>query len=88
MQWRHAVDGRVSAKQNKTGERLAVPIHERLASVLEDAPRDHLFIVHRRDGRPYTRQADQARLAESAIVKLESRTKVSKSGFFLDRFLS
>ena len=40
--------------QAKTGERLAIPVHRNLAMVLEDIPREHMYIVTRRDGRPYS----------------------------------
>ena len=137
MRWRHIHEGLISVVQAKTGERLAVPIHSHLADVLERIPREHMFIVHREDGLPYsangfhamfyreknrlglaglqfhglrhtaarllaeagctdreimailghrtsamvskyTRGADQKRLAKAAIIKLETRTKVSK----------
>ncbi len=137
MQWRHIRNGLISVVQAKTGERLSIPIHSHLAAVLDRIPREHMFIVHREDGLPYTssgfhaiyyrekkrlgladlqfhglrhtaarllaeagctdreimailghrttamvsrytRHADQERLAKAAIVKLETRTKVSK----------
>ena len=138
MQWRHIRDGLISIAQAKTGERLSIPIHQDLAAVLNRVPREHLTIVHRENGQPYTpagfraifyrelrrlglrglqfhglrhtagkrlaeagctdqeikavlghrtaamvarytRRADQKRLAKTAIVKLETRTKVSKT---------
>ncbi len=138
MQWHHIEDGLISVAQQKTGERLAIPIHRDLASVLDAIPRGHLSIVHTARGAPYTpsgfrasfrktlarlglaglqfhglrhtagqllaeagatdrelmailghrtaamvtrytRKADQERLARSAIVKLETRTGVSKA---------
>ena len=138
MRWNHIEDGLIEAAQQKTGERLLIPVHPQLADVLAGIPRKGLAIVHREDGRPYsgtgfasifhrekkrlglaalqfhglrhtagqrlaeagcsdreimailghrtasmvtryTRRADQKRLAKAAIVKLESRTKVSKA---------
>ena len=138
MQWRHVEDGLIAVAQQKTGERLSIPVHERLADALDAIPRRGTNIVHREDGRAYTgdgfsaifrreqkrlglrglqfhglrhtaaarlaeagctdreimailghktasmvtkytRKADQKQLARSAIVKLESRTKVSNS---------
>ena len=54
MQWRHVEDGMISVAQQKTGERLAIPIHEDLAAVLDAIPRVGTNIVHREDGRSYT----------------------------------
>ena len=138
MQWRHIEGGMISVAQQKTGQRLLIPIHEELATVLKDIPRVGMNIVHRQDGRAYTgsgfasifqrekrrlglgglqfhglrhtaaaqlaeagatdreimailghrttamvtrytRGAEQERLARAAIVKLESRTKVSNT---------
>ena len=137
MQWRHIESGLISVAQQKTGERLLIPIHEELAAILDAIPRVGMNIVHRKDGRSYTRSgfssifqrekrrlglsglqfhglrhtaaarlaeagatdremmailghrttamvtrytrgAEQERLARAAIVKLESRTRVSK----------
>ena len=137
MQWRHIERGLISVAQQKTGEKLLIPIHRDLAAVLDAIPRRGTNIIHREDGRAYsgagfgamfckekdrlglaglqfhglrhtaaarlaeagatdreimsilghrtaqmvtryTRGAEQERLAEAAIVKLESRTKVSK----------
>ena len=137
MQWRHIRDGLISVAQAKTGERLAIPVHRDLATVLNLIPRDHITIVHTIRGLPYTRSgfktnfrkelariglaglqfhglrhtagkllaeagctdrelmailghrtaamigrytrgAEQTRLAKAAILKLETRTKVSK----------
>ena len=137
MQWRHIADGLISVAQQKTGERLLIPIHRDLAEVLARIPRKGTNIIHREDGRAYTgsgfasifqrekrrlgltglqfhglrhtagqllaeagatdreimailghrtaamvgrytRGADQERLARAAIVKLETRTKLSK----------
>ena len=138
MQWRHIEGGMISVAQQKTGQRLLIPIHEELATVLKGIPRVGTNIVHRQDGRAYTgsgfasifqrekrrlglgglqfhglrhtaaaqlaeagatdreimailghrttamvtrytRGAEQERLARAAIVKLESRTKVSNT---------
>ncbi len=54
MQWRHINEGLIWVVQAKTGDRLAIPIHQHLADVLDQIPREHMFIVHRQDGRPYT----------------------------------
>ena len=138
MQWRHIEQGMISVAQQKTGERLLLPIHRDLAAVLETIPRVGTNIVHREDGRSYTgsgfssifqrekrrlglgglqfhglrhtaaarlaeagatdreimailghrtaamvsrytRGAEQKRLAQAAIVKLETRTRVSNT---------
>lgn len=55
MQWRHIKDGLIWVVQQKTGEPLAIPIHPALAEVLEEIPRVGTNIVHREDGRAYTR---------------------------------
>ena len=54
MQWRHIRDGLISVAQAKTGERLSIPIHRDLAAVLDRVPRDHMTIIRREDGKPYT----------------------------------
>ena len=54
MQWRHIEGGRISVAQQKSGQRLLIPIHDDLAAVLEDIPRLGTNIVHRADGRGYT----------------------------------
>ncbi len=54
MQWRHVEDGLIAVAQQKTGERLQIPIHAELATVLEGIPRVGTNIVHREDGRSYT----------------------------------
>ena len=54
MQWRHVEDGMIAVAQQKTGERLEVPIHEELAAVLDAIPRVGTNIVHREDGRSYS----------------------------------
>ena len=138
MQWRHIEGGHIWVAQQKTGERLLIPIHPDLAAVLDDIPRVGTNIVHREDGRAYTprgfsasfrkerdrlglkglqfhglrhtaavrlaeagatdreimailghrtaamvtkytRGAEQKRLANSGLVKLVPRTKVSKT---------
>ena len=47
MQWRHIEDGLISVAQQKTGERLLIPIHADLAVVLDAIPRRGTNIVHR-----------------------------------------
>jgi len=54
MQWRHIADGLIAVAQQKTGQRLHIPIHAGLAAVLADIPRVGTNIVHREDGRAYT----------------------------------
>ena len=60
MQWNHIADGLISVAQQKTGERLQIPIHPDLAAVLEAIPRVGMRIVHREDGRAYTRSGFSA----------------------------
>ena len=60
MQWNHIADGLISVAQQKTGERLHIPIHPDLAAVLESIPRVGMRIVHREDGRAYTRSGFSA----------------------------
>ena len=54
MQWGHVAQGAISVAQQKTGERLLIPVHPDLAAVLDGVPRVGLNIVHRLDGRAYT----------------------------------
>ncbi|MDE0149339.1 MAG: tyrosine-type recombinase/integrase [Rhodospirillaceae bacterium] len=62
MQWNHIADGMIEVAQQKTGERLQIPIHPDLAVVLESIPRVGMRIVHRRDGRAYTPSGFRANL--------------------------
>ena len=54
MQWRHIEGGLIAVAQQKTGERLHIPVHAKLAAVLDGIPRLGTNIVHREDGRAYT----------------------------------
>ena len=54
MQWGHIADGTIAVAQQKTGERLLIPIHRDLAAVLAQIRRLGTNIVHREDGRAYT----------------------------------
>lgn len=54
MQWGDIGGGRIAVAQQKTGERLQIPIHPDLAAVLGQIPRVGVTIVHREDGRAYT----------------------------------
>ena len=54
MQWRHLKDGLIEVAQEKTKERLSIPIHQDLAAVLDAIPRVGTNIVHRENGQSYT----------------------------------
>ena len=54
MQWGHIEDDLIAVAQQKTGERLVIPVHRDLAAVLDGIPRRGTNIVHRKDGRSYT----------------------------------
>jgi integrase len=135
MTWADVTDNCLTVRQQKTGRRLIIPLHESLREVLAAAPREHVTIVNTAFGKPftvdgysrfmrdaiaeanlplscqphglrkaagrrlaeagcsaheimailghttlseaerYTREADQARLAAAAIMKLEGRKK-------------
>lgn len=62
MQWRHIEGGSIAVAQQKTGERLLIPIHRDLAAVLDGIPRDHMAIVHTERGAPYTPSGFRASL--------------------------
>lgn len=57
MRWNHIADGMIAVAQQKTGTRLEIPIHPKLADVLEEIPRVGMTIVHRKDGQPYNGNA-------------------------------
>ena len=54
MQWRHIKDGMIEVAQQKTGERLLIPVHPDLAAVLVYIPRVGTNIVHSERGSAYT----------------------------------
>lgn len=50
----HVAAGCLRYRQQKTGRSLAIPIHHKLAAVLETAPRDHLTFLVTAYGKPFT----------------------------------
>jgi integrase len=60
MRWDAMRDGRVHVRQEKTGKRLAIPIHRDLASIIADAPRSAVTILVNSRGRPWTRDGFKA----------------------------
>lgn len=62
MQWAHLSRDGISVRQSKTGTQLVIPLTDRLASVIDAAPRRGLFIVSLPDGRPMSYQSAWKRL--------------------------
>ncbi len=50
----HVRNGAIELRQQKTGERLAVPIHPELRAVLDASPSEHLTFLTTRAGKPFT----------------------------------
>jgi len=64
MKWADIVDGCIRVTQEKTFEKVVIPIHTRLAALLEETPRRGDYILTNRFGRPY-KNAD----ALSGVIK-------------------
>lgn len=54
MTWADISDGAIRIIQQKTGARLAIPLHARLREVLAAADRSHMTIVNTEYGKPFT----------------------------------
>lgn len=50
----HVRGNAIHVRQQKTGERLALPIHPALRTVLDASQADHLTFLTTRDGKPFT----------------------------------
>lgn len=62
MQWAHLSEDGIAVRQSKTGAQLVIPLTDRLASVIDAAPRRGLFIAALPDGRPMAYQTAWKRL--------------------------
>lgn len=56
MRWDHISGGLLSVKQEKTGKRLAIPLHKDLRTVLETIPKRAVTILTNTDGKPWTKE--------------------------------
>jgi integrase len=54
MGWQHINDGYISVTQQKTGERLELPLHEDLCAELANTNKDNLTFLMTSFGKPYT----------------------------------
>jgi integrase len=54
MTWMDVSDGTISVVQQKTGRKLAIPLHRDLLAVLATAERDHVTIINTEYGKPFT----------------------------------
>ncbi len=54
MTWADVSGGTIRVVQQKTGRKLAIPLHRELHVVLTVAERDHLTIINTAHGRPFT----------------------------------
>ena len=50
----HIRDGIVHVRQQKTGIELAIPIHATLATIIAEAPADHLTLLTTQTGKPFS----------------------------------
>jgi integrase len=64
MKWSDIANERMTVVQEKTGEKVIIPVHIRLAALLKETPRRSEFILNNRWGRPY-KNAD----ALSGVIK-------------------
>lgn len=65
MRWSDIdANGRMTVVQEKTGQKVTIPVHTRLAALLKETPRRSDFILNNRWGRPY-KNAD----ALSGVIK-------------------
>lgn len=53
MKWSDIANGRMTVVQEKTGHEIIVPVHKRLAAVLEQTPRINDYILNNKFGKPY-----------------------------------
>jgi enterobacteria phage integrase len=54
MTWQNISGGSIRVIQQKTGERLTIPLHSGLQEVLATADRDHITILNTAYGRPFS----------------------------------
>lgn len=69
MRWPDIRGGVLFLRQQKTKTELEVPIHERLARILDQTPRVGLFILCRPDGLPYKPVTVRVALQEFAAAR-------------------
>jgi integrase len=50
----HIRDGVVHVRQQKTGIKLAIPIHATLAAIIAETPTDHLTLLTTKTGKPFS----------------------------------
>jgi integrase len=54
MTWSHITDRKIRVEQQKTGEKLVIPLHHELLAALEKAERTHITILTTAYGRPFS----------------------------------
>jgi integrase len=54
MGWQHISTGRVAVRQSKGGERLRIPVHGDLQTILDATPRQNLTFLVTHYGKPFT----------------------------------
>lgn len=64
MRWDQIADDHLHVRQQKTGKQLDIPIHERLAAILKDAPRRGEAILADEQGKPLKDQTLRAWIAK------------------------
>ena len=70
----HIVNGVLHITQEKTGLSLKIPVHKRLAEIIEqDAPKDALVFLLGDRGRPVTESGLRQRIQKWALVKHRQR---------------
>jgi len=54
MGWQHVIGDKISVRQQKTDERLKIPMHAALREALKEYPRDNLTFLVTGHGKPFT----------------------------------
>jgi integrase len=78
MRWSDIRDGQIEIKQQKTGREMSIPIHAKLAAILEQTPRRALTIISSHDGNAILPNA--IRLELQAFVKAAFKMKIVPHG--------
>ena len=72
LKWSDYDGERLTLKQGKTGQRLEIPTHQALKTMLDDSPRNGPFILTRADGRPWHTPADDKALTKAFHARMEA----------------
>jgi hypothetical protein len=67
MGHQHIRDGMLSVTQEKTGVRLAIPVHSDLRVILDATPSEHLTFLTMTSGKPYGGEQPDGQEAEARL---------------------